>query len=482
MYINPQTEFKMYSGIPFDREHRHIRNFTSVSEQTAYFNSHVVKTYGSFSYVRNNRAVRVPEVADTLYSCNYCSFLNAGFGNKRFYAFITDIEYVANGTTSVSIEVDWVQTFITEWIPGICYVEREHVTDDSIGKHTVPENLEVGDYIVASESIYNAGIGIIGYFLEEGGSINNGVYSATSVFTANDAPTMNGWVDRYEETPEKVVMICMCPKDVVSGLNPSDVSKTINFSGRIHTFQFDGESYVAHNNKLLSFPYRFITIDNFNGNTETLKWENFTGNTSPQQVSFHLHESPTPKPCMELFPLYYHGIFSASDSGITYDNFPQCAYNVDSFRAWVSQAVPQAIVNTGASVAVGIVAGGTVGAAAGLLTGAANFALEYRNKKIHSQSMGGTIADAGMNFAQGRVGFRIQEHTIKPEYARIIDEFFDRFGYRVDRYKVPNTTGHAGFNYVKCVESVCDGNVPQECIEQVEAMFNAGVTIHHTDF
>lgn len=482
MYIIPQTEFAMYSGVPFDREHRNIIKFNYISAQSQFFAGKLVKTFNKFSYVRNNSVVKVPDTADKLYQCNYCSFLNAAFGNRRFYAFITNIEYVANDVTAISIEIDWVQTFITEWKPGICYVEREHVTDDTVGRHTVPENLEVGEYVVKQQLVYNSGVGIIGYFLEDAGSLNNGVYSATSVFTARDASTMNGWVEKYEETPEKVVMICMCPGDLVSGLNPSAVSKSLEFLGRDHTFTFAGESYVARNNKLLSFPYKFITIDNFNGNVETIKWENFNAQSSPQSVLFQLNESPTPKPCMELFPIAYQGVQQASDAGVAYDNFPQCAYNVDTFKAWISQAVPQAIVNTGTSVAVGVLAGGAVGAAAGLLSSTANFALEYRNKKIHSDSMGGSIASAGMNFAQGRVGFRIQEHTIKPEYAKIIDDFFDRFGYKVDRYKVPNISGHEEFNYVKCVESVCEGNVPQECIEQVESMLNAGVTIYHSDF
>lgn len=482
MYVIPQSEFILYTGIPFDREHKHIRMFTSLGEQQSYFAGKIKKTYSNFSYVREQRGIRINDVADFALECNYCSFLNKGFGSKRFYAFITGVEYLANKTTQITIQIDYVQTFILDWKIGKCFVEREHVLDDGIGRNTVSENLETGEYIVSSDGGYNAGIGIIGYFLEEDGSINNGVYSATSVFTSTDAPSMNSWVNRYEETPEKVIMISMCSADMVSGLNPQSKSFSINFSGRNHTFSFNGESYVAKNNKLLSWPYRFLTIDNYNGNTEQLLWENFNEQSSPQQVSFQINESPTPKPCMEIFPLDYNGVHSAQSQGVAYDNFPQCAYNVDTFKAWISQAVPQALVNTGASMAIGVAAGGSVGAAIGLVGGATNFALEYKQKKLHSQSLGGTISAAGMNFSQGRIGFRIQEHTIKPEYARIIDEFFTRFGYKVDRYKIPNTTGRPDFNYVKCVESVCDGNVPEECITEVEGMFNSGVTIHHIDF
>ena len=33
-----------------------------------------------------------------------------------------------------------------------CFVEREHVNDDTFGKHTVPEGLEYGEYIVNTKT------------------------------------------------------------------------------------------------------------------------------------------------------------------------------------------------------------------------------------------------------------------------------------------------------------------------------------------
>lgn len=481
MYINPQSEFILYTGIPFDREHKHVRLFTGVGSQSAYFNGKIVRRFNEFSYVRKDKSVKIPVVADDVLNCNYCSFMNAGFGSKRFYAFITNIEYTANRTTTISIEVDWVQTFITEWKIGRCYVEREHVADDTIGKHTVEENLEVGEYVVVNESTYSAGYGLMAFISDADGRIVNNVYSSASVFTSRDAPTMNGWLAGYDETPEKIVMVCMCSAGMVGGLEPTQKSTTLTFTRTRGAFQFGGDSYVPKNNKLYSYPYRFITIDNYNGNTEILRWENCNAEAA-SNISFQVNEVPYPKPFMEIYPLDYNGVHSASGMGVSYDNFPQCAYQVDTFKAWISQALPQAVVSTGSTAMVGVLAGGAVGAAIGLVSGATNFALDYRQKKLHSETMGGSIGSSGGNFAQNRIGFRIQEHSVKPEYARIIDEFFTRFGYKVDRYKVPNTTGHEGFNYVKCVESVCEGNVPQECIEQVESMLNRGVTLHHTDF
>ena len=92
--------------------------------------------------------VRVPTVADNLYSANYCAFKNVGFGDKWFYGFITNVEYINNEVSAVSIDVDWMQTFLFDFALGNCYTVREHVVDDTIGAHTIPEDITFGENVV----------------------------------------------------------------------------------------------------------------------------------------------------------------------------------------------------------------------------------------------------------------------------------------------------------------------------------------------
>lgn len=493
MYINPQTIFTLYSGVPFDIGHSHIIRFTSKSAQDAYFAGKVVKSYTDFSYVRENSVVRVPEKADDLIQCNYCSFLNAGFGNKRFYAFITDIEYAANAVTRIGIEIDYVQTFITEWAIGESYVEREHVSDDAIGKHTVEENLPTGDYFAVKSMTYNAGVGIAGYALntDTGGAetLINNMYVGADVLATQSPATMSNWINGYSETPEYVIMVTMCTADMATGLNPSPVTRNLTFTRTRGAFSYQGQSYTPKNNKLYSYPYRFIMVDNFDGASDIIKWEMFDTAETPN-AEFQINENLVPKPYMEIFPLDYSGEHTASGHAVAYENFPQCIYSTDAFKAWVSQEMPRGIANTGMNIITGIgggaIAQGSIGAlVGGTASGASsiiNMGMDYKYHKLHSEAMGGTIGSAGGNYANGRVGFRIREMSIKPEYAKIVDSYFTRFGYKVDSYKVPNLTGHPEFNYVKCYETSVSGNVPEECITQVSEMFNKGVTIHHGDY
>lgn len=42
--------------------------------------------------------------------------------------------------------------------------------------------------------------------------------------------------------------------------------------------------------------------------------------------------------------------------------------------------------------------------------------------------------------------------SIKQEYARVIDNFFNMYGYKVNDVKIPNITGRLNWNYVKTVD------------------------------
>ena len=69
--------------------------------------------------------------------------------------------------------------------------------------------------------------------------------------------------------------------------------------------------------------------------------------------------------------------------------------------------------------------------------------------------------------------------SIKEEYARIIDDYFSMFGYKVDTVKVPNITGRAEWNFIKTVDCNADGNIPQEDLETIKKACNTGITFWH---
>ena len=77
-------------------------------------------------------------------------YRNSSYGNKWFYAYITDMKYINDNLTAISIKTDVYQTWCFDLTFKSSFVEREHVSNDTIGNHTVPEGLEHGEYKVQS--------------------------------------------------------------------------------------------------------------------------------------------------------------------------------------------------------------------------------------------------------------------------------------------------------------------------------------------
>lgn len=104
--------------------------------------------YNNMTYMRKDKVIVVDENADVLDNAgvNYCRFINTDFSSSRFiYAFVDDIEYVAPQTSRLHIRTDCWMTWFDRIIPNQCFVEREHVADDTIFLNTLPENVGTGE-------------------------------------------------------------------------------------------------------------------------------------------------------------------------------------------------------------------------------------------------------------------------------------------------------------------------------------------------
>ena len=63
------------------------------------------------------------------------------------------MEYVSDTLTNIYIEEDYYQTWMFDLTFKKSFVEREHVSDDTIGLHTVSEGLETGEFITNSDPV-----------------------------------------------------------------------------------------------------------------------------------------------------------------------------------------------------------------------------------------------------------------------------------------------------------------------------------------
>lgn len=517
MYIEPNTNIKLLHNVPLDNTYEHTILFSNANAQANYFASLTKHNLTAQSYQRVNRGVaKVGLSADACYDCNYMMFQNTNYGTKWFYAFIKSVEYINNAVCEIRFEIDVMQTWLFDVTLKECFVEREHVSDDRIGANTVDEKLSTGEYVIQNQTDHVSGNACALYALPSVMTDDTVINNVFTPLIADAQPIPDGstsvgggFLDTlraFNDTPERIAMLTMVASDMVTdGGSLTDFHKSFSVGRSITGFSFNGENYVPKNNKLYCYPYCMFTIDNYNGGIEHFRWEDFN---DVSNVNFAWEGCVAPKPCMECFPIDYKGLSpsetqvnTAQQYTVIYDNFPMCPYPTDTFKQWASSSLPKQVVNTQVQTAVAIGLASLAKESAPTLIGQASAGfdlstiplsaifsalrvagsvketmIDYEYHKVHSQSIGGVVGNAGMNWSAGRIGFRSTCYQIRPEYAKMIDDYFTKYGYKINRLKVPNISSRPHWNYVKTRDCVLQGNAPADDINTICSIYNKGVT------
>ena len=512
-YIEPNTTIKFLVGVPFDPTYENTMYFANAAEQEAWMLNKTLYTFDRNSYQRVSRGrLKVGWVADSLgssvinqlYSSNYMMFKNTNFENKWFYAFVTNVEYVNNNTVEVTYEVDIVQTWLFQFSFNQCLIEREHTTTDVLGQNTIPENLEHGPYredvptYYMDNQVWSTGqfrytpaVCLITTFDAQGqyspggiiggrnywGDMYSGLhYTFWELTTANVAlinQTLAAIVQNAKA--DGVVALFMCPEEfaaaAVTGGNVS--AKILEFG--INT-TIDG--YTPRNKKLFVYPYNMLYVFNNQGNAAEYKWEEFN---NPNVVSLSIWGNISSNPGMFCTPIAYKGVgYDNEEEAITISGFPMCAWSNDAFKAWVAQ-------NAGTITAKAIATG--VDWATALLnpanggTGAFNSTLGllgemFDHRRMPPQAHGND--NGNLLFQNDKLTFSFRRKFIKAEYARIIDSFFDMYGYATHRVGLPNLNARPCYSYVKTVGASIDGLLPASVCSELEGIFNKGIRFWKT--
>ena len=156
MYVEPNTTIKLLFGVPLNPTYEGTLTFDSREEQYDYFNSKNPITLTQYSYQRYEDGVICVELPiSRLYTCDYMMFQNYQYNeDKWFYAFVTNVEYVSETTTKVFYTIDVMQTWLLgqDWEFDNCFIDREHVSDDTIGTNILPEPFECGDFVLQKQN------------------------------------------------------------------------------------------------------------------------------------------------------------------------------------------------------------------------------------------------------------------------------------------------------------------------------------------
>lgn len=484
--MTPNTTLYICRGIPWNSDYTHVRLFENAGAANTYILSKAAYTKTQYSYISHSKQIRVDGMADQYRDCNYIAWKNTGYSNKWFYAFITDVTYLADNTCLISFDYDIFQTWFYDTTVNPSYVEREHVNDDTIGANTVPENVVMGDPVnVASSNNYIPHkwymyatqvfdeITQAGFSPIAPGATDNEVSGYYKIPLTSRAQASR-LVDLYTRKGKLESLISM-----FALTDASSASSSANYTIARPT-TFDG--YTPKNNKLLCYPYNYSTLV-LAGSETPYRYEWFTDGVA----TFALKKPKYAGGSSYVFPVGYQKESSTTNAFALENSVPTGAYPTASFGA---NAFQNYLVQYGPQLAFGLI-GQVVSIGGSVMTGDAQQAvsagvaigqdiMDLRTRSLNSQTVAGTQSVAQLAYDTQLI-IRIVSKQILPEYARIIDEYFTAFGYKVCRIKTPNITGRPSWNYVKTIGAQVGGNIPEYAETALKAMLNNGVTFWHTN-
>ena len=511
--ITPNTDFILLKS-PIELDNRNQLTFTTSNDQYNYFYNLPKIEAENFTYQRQDETVRFPACRDDIIEYNYCMYRNTSYGNKWFYAFVTDMKYVSNEVTAISIKTDVFQTWQFQIVYKTSFVEREHVNDDTIGLHTIPEGLETGEYISTNLQPSIGGnmetcfcVGVTDNIISSGyTTLNESLPSGIIYIGATTLQGVRDIVRKYDEAGKgsAINSVFVIPKSFFSnfysetGIN-GQISTTVIFTNTqtitVSKSNYIGKSYIPKNNKVYTFPYNFLQVSNHNGTVVNYHWELFNLATNGDTYQFNLRGTITPGGSFSAYPYDYKNIINNYDEAITLGKFPIGGWSNDVYTNWLTQngvnlgfiklnAEQKGYIGGGLLTGVGVLemlGGNPVGAntvGQGLSEIGATIQENYRHSLAPDQA-GGNTNVGDYSFAFGLTNLEFKRITIKDEYAKIIDDYFQAYGYKVNSYKLPNITGRANWNFVKTISANIEGLIPQKDLQEIKGFLNNGITFWH---
>ena len=528
---------KLYlcQGIKLDKNYTNVINY-SIDNMINLIVSKSVYESDNLNYIDYiSETIKVDCPYNIAINCNYLAFQNPRHGNKWYFAFINDVKYEAPKQCTISFTIDVWSTFFDDWTQKPCFVVREHVNDDTVGAHTLDEGLGINNYIcegsgsdpdlltdgfVAIESTFNPSTN---KDFQSISIINNNVFGVQIFVVRNNS---TGWHNLLafilacanRGKSDVIKNIYQVPYTVLDENNdlsavtfnvhdgPDSPQGTVyevlpTFTSRkINSNHYDSTGMQVKNNKCKVYPYRYLLVTNNSGTVNKYKFEFFTKNQD-NQLTFEIQSAFSVGGSVRAVPTNYLGFSKNYDESIELGKFPNCGWTSDEYTNWLTQNALNQVVD----VVPNMLGAGSQ---------AQNSAYNYQQAKASGSSyntagstmnivgnMAGTVANiiktensaqfltnklAGsnmgdVNFASKTLRFEYYNMRMSNEDLKIIDDYFTRFGYKINETKMANITGRRYWNYIQIAPSeiIGTGNIASKYMEEINNICRQGVTIWH---
>ena len=513
-----RTDIILLHEVPLDSTYRNSIYFSTAGGQATYFLAHKkgALEWTQCMYHRNEDEIRVDAPIDQCMDINYVMYKNDSYGAKWFYAFVTGCRYVNANCTALKIELDVLQTWYFDYELMPCFIERCHTTTDVIGENIVRENLDIGGYVTAATSSPNETTfnrwAVVAYStfdwstwqqvagqLDTSTSVYSGLrrtvigeYQITRNGTHYDA----AWITNAET---KLYDLVYNHANLVDGLIlltivPSYLETHngvyVYFDKPIARSTYLGAQYqtryIPRNNKLYTAPFTVLMISNNSGAEKVYNFEDF-GDSS--RAEFRMYTDRAPEQSVNLIPEGYRGSNPLSGQAsslnvsemISMTGFPQAAWVSNAFMTYIAQHQANLALTaaTGLGNAIGGAMTGDIKAAEqGAMSIFGLLADVYDASKqppiAHGQTSGYSM------MAVNEKAFRAYMLTPRAEYCRIIDNYFDMFGYTQNKIGNVNINARPVWTYTRTRGAVAKPKTGSGCtaadLAKIQSIFDNGVT------
>lgn len=514
MAVAPNSTVRVLRNVPIDQDYRNTLYFASTDAQYNYFYAQTKYTFTELTYQRRESSIYVQVSPDALFDCNYIMYQNTNYNTRWFYAFITAINYVNDNTAEIVFQMDVIQSWWGNWELEQCFVERQHTTTDNIGDNLLADGLALGDYqmnnVQSSVVFTNQALKItVASTFDENfesaqGNVVGSTYSALhfTQFDLNQENEVNEFIQQATEKQlsDGIVSIFISP--ILANASGTEPFK--------YTFNTDKDyspfgNYTPKNNKLYTSPYNMVYVFTDDGSCANYAYEYFS---SPTGVTFDIYVGYSASPDAVLVPTNYKGAELNLNEKISLGGFPQCAYNIDSYKAWLAQngdgfnLRQQQTLGNGIASSIGSlvgllasiqspqtgagqttnqisqIGGGIISSASAIMNTMLNYAQDQNTLQVMERMPNAARGSStgGATFTNGLKNFYMCNMRIREEYARNIDSFWTMYGYPIRRVQTPNIHARPQFTYVKTQGCFVRGYMPASDIQRIERIFDNGIT------
>lgn len=364
------SQIIMCKNIKLDRNYNNVLNYTE-AQMLSLCRANQVASNSKYSFIREKGTIKTHFSYNQCLQSNYIAFQNPDYSNKWFFAWIDSVEYKSDGCGEISFTIDEWSTWYEKLVKKPCWVEREHVADDTIGLHTIDEALACNNYEVrnfTTDSLYlqDPYIVVMSTYDPEddsnmsGAHIWNGAVNGAEafIFRFNIQQQPRGVMDferflmllNARDKLAAIQNIYIVPAAVL-GLEPTEVQSSVlqphsatyevlptqiittnyykldgftfnpkTFTTEIHNLYQD-LSYQPKNNKCLCYPYHYLFVTNNCGNGNIYKGELFSDRNN---IEFSNQLVMSPGVSGRIAPLNYKGSSYNYDESIPLGKYPTC--------------------------------------------------------------------------------------------------------------------------------------------------------------